>query len=180
MTNVTEEGHSYRLQHISQLRRNLEDEKNKRIILYKKYRRAVNIVDGIDTGLIAAGMASGIGGAAVLVTIVGAPVALGLSVTAIACGVGGVIGKYISRRLNIKTKKHADILTLSESKLNSIDALISTALMDGKISDVEFSLVINEVEKFTSMKNIIRKEANKLHADVAPAPAGVDDETKIM
>ena len=42
----------FRLQEISRLRKHLEDEKDKRSQLYKKYRRGINAVDAVDTALI--------------------------------------------------------------------------------------------------------------------------------
>ena len=46
----------FRLQEISQLRKHLKDERDKRSQLYKKYRGGVNAVDAVDTTLISASM----------------------------------------------------------------------------------------------------------------------------
>ena len=64
----------FRLQEISQLRKHLEDERDKRSQLYKKYRHGVNAVDAVDTTLISASMGMGIGGIGLLSTIVAAPI----------------------------------------------------------------------------------------------------------
>ena len=50
------EGNKYRLQQINSLKRQLEDEREKRASLYKKYRRVINFVDGADTALLSTSM----------------------------------------------------------------------------------------------------------------------------
>ena len=104
--------HPYRLQEISQLKRRLEDEKDKRAELYKKYRRGVNALDGVDTALLTAGMGMGVGGVGLLSTIIAAPVVLGLEIAALTCGVLGMAGKFVGRRLAIKAQKQS--MTRSE------------------------------------------------------------------
>jgi hypothetical protein len=158
---------SYRLQEISQLKKRLEDEKDKRTALYKKYRRGVNAMDGVDTAFLTAGLGLGIGGVGLLSTIIAAPVVLGLEITALVCGALGVTGKFISRRLAVKAKKHLEIRVLAESKLNTIANHVSTALLDGEISDDEFRLIVDEVTKYNQMKAEIRAGAQKAHAAVA-------------
>ncbi len=164
---------SYRLQEISQLKKHLEDEREKRGRLYKKYRRGVNALDGVDTALLTAGMGMGIGSVGLLSTIIAAPVVLGLEIAALACGVLGVTGKFISHRLALKAKKHDEIRVLAESKLNTITDHVSAALMDGQISEGEFRLIVDEVSKYNQMKAEIRAGAQKAHAAVA-----LDEETK--
>ena len=142
----------FRLQEISQLRKHLEDERDKRSQLHKKYRSRINAVDAVDTVLISASVRMGIGGVGLLSTIIAAPVVLGLEIAALGCGLFGVVGKFISRRLLVKVKKHDEIRVLAESKLNNIADHVSKALADGQISDEEFRLIIDEAQKYTQMK----------------------------
>ena len=164
---------SYRLQEISQLKKHLEDERGKRGQLYKKYRRGVNALDGVDTALLTASMGMGIGGVGLLSTIIAAPVVLGLEIASLACGVLGVAGKFVGRRLAVKARKHDEIRVLAESKLNTITDHISGALMDGRISDEEFRLIVDEVSKYNQMKAEIRAGTRKAHAAVM-----LDEEAK--
>ena len=164
---------SYRLQEISQLKQHLEDERDKRSQLYKKYSRGVNALDGVHTALLAAGMGMGIGGVGLLSTIIAAPVVLGLEIAALACGVLGATGKFVGRRLAVKARKHDEIRVLAESKLNTISDHISGALVDGQISDEEFRLVVDEVSKYNQMKAEIWAGARKAHATIT-----LDEETK--
>ncbi|CAG2204878.1 unnamed protein product [Mytilus edulis] len=145
-----EDGQNYRLQKISEIENSLKNERDKRNSLYKKYKRGVNFTDGIDTTLISASVISaGIG--------VAIPILLPLQITAVACGsIGGVI-KLIRRKLTLKAKKHYEIKTLAECKLNSIKDLISRSLTDNKISEEEFKLILEEQEKFNEMKKNSQK-----------------------
>ena len=52
-----------------------------------------------------------------------------------------------------KAQKHYEIKTLGVSKLNSIKNLISKALNDGQISEQEFKMVLDELDKYNELKN---------------------------
>ena len=146
-------GSSFRLTEIRNLERRLEQERDHRANMYKKYRRAINAVDCIDTVLVASSLGMGAVGVGLLSTIIAAPVVL-----------AGIAGKYISRRLLVKAKKHDEIRVLALSKLNSITDVISNALRDGHISPEEFKLVLDEIEKYGLMKVKIQEKTRKAHA----------------
>ena len=156
----------FRLHEISRLKRCLEEERDKRASLYKKYHRGVNSLDGIDTTLLTVSAGMGIAGVGLLTTIVAAPIVLALEIAALACGTLGTSGRFISRRLAVKAKKHDQIRVLAESKLNTIADHVSTALIDGQISDDEFRLIVNEVAKYNQMKSEIRAGSRKVHAGI--------------
>jgi hypothetical protein len=71
-------------------------------------------------------------------------------------GLLGIAGRFISRRLQSKAKKHDEIKILAECKLNSMKDLISKALQDGQISEQEFKLILDDVAKYYKMKQNIR------------------------
>ena len=77
----------------------------------------------------------------------------------------GLIKKLLSITRN-KKKKHDKILVLAKSKLNSIESLVSQALIDMDISHEKFITILNEKEKF-EMKEDIRtiKKSNKLNKE---------------
>ena len=54
-----------------------------------------------------------------------------------------------------KKKKHNTIVMLAKSKLNSIETLMSQALIDLNISHEEFKTIMNEKEKYDQMKENI-------------------------
>ena len=156
-----DDGSSFRLTEIRNLERRLEQERDHRANMYKKYRRTINAVDCIDTVLVASSLGMGAVGVGLLSTIIAAPIVVALEAAAVACGFAGIAGKYISRRLLVKAKKHDEIRVLALSKLNSITNVISNALRDGRISPEEFKLVLDEMDKYGLMKAKIREKTRK-------------------
>ena len=138
--------------------------------MYKKYRRAINAADGIDTVLVTSSLGMGAAGVGLLSTIIAAPVVVALEAAALACGLASIAGKYVSRRL--LAKKHDEIRVIALSKLDSITGVISNALRDGHISPEEFKLVLDEMEKYSQMKANIQKKYRTVYA------AQVSEETK--
>ena len=65
----------------------------------------------------------------------------------------------VKKLLNItKKKKHDKILLLSKSELNSIETLISQALIDKDVSHEEFVTNLKEKEKYEKMKENLTSE----------------------
>ena len=60
-----------------------------------------------------------------------------------------------------KGKKHNKIVILAKSKLNSIETLMSQALIDLDISHEEFKTIANEKEKYEQMKENIRNTKSR-------------------
>ena len=60
----------------------------------------------------------------------------------------GIIKKLLSIIRNKKKKKYDKILMLAKSKLNSIETLLSQALIDTEISHEEFITFVNERDKY--------------------------------
>ena len=58
-------------------------------------------------------------------------------------------------------KKHNKIVMLAKSKLNSIESLMSQALIDLDISHEEFKTIVNEKEKYEQMKESIRNTKSR-------------------
>ena len=151
-----ESGETHRLQHVAEVRFRLEQERDFRASMYKKYRRGANVVDGIDTALSVTSVGLAASGVGLLSTIIAAPVAIGLQAGAIVCEMLGAGGKLVGRRLQTKARKHDLIRGLAESKLNTIADHISVALNDDKITEEEFRLILSEVDKYNQMKTEIR------------------------
>ena len=152
-------GDNHRLQHVAQVRSRLEKEPDFRALLYKKYRRGANVVDGLYTVLSVASAGLAASGVGVLTTIIVAPVAVGLQAGGIACGLLGAGGRFICRKLEAKARKHDQSRVLAVSKLNSMADRISAALTDDKISEEEFRLILFEVDN--QMKAEIRHGRQK-------------------
>ena len=107
-------------QHVAEKRFRLENERDFRSSMYKKYQRGANVADEMDNALLVTTVGLAASGVGLLSTITAAPVALGLQAGAIVCGMLGAGGKLIGRRLQAKPRKHDLIRGLAESKLNII------------------------------------------------------------
>ena len=57
-----------------------------------------------------------------------------------------------------KKKKHDKILMLAKSKLDSIDTLISQALIDMDVSHEEFITILKEKDRYEMMKDNLRNK----------------------
>ena len=72
----------------------------------------------------------------------------------------GIIKKLLSITRN-KNKKHDKVLMLAKSKLDSIETLLSQALIDMEISHEEFNAIIREKQKYERMKENVRNVNEK-------------------
>ena len=94
-------------------------------------------------------------------SVVGAPIGIaGASFTLIFFLTTGIVKKLLSIRRN-KKKKHNKILMLAKGKLNSIETLISQALIGMEISHEEFVTTLKEKDKYEKMKENLRSENGK-------------------
>ena len=72
----------------------------------------------------------------------------------------GIVKKLLSITRN-KKKKHNKILILAKSKLNSIETLVSQALIDVEISHEEFITILKQKNKYEKMKENVRNVNEK-------------------
>ena len=84
----------------------------------------------------------------------------GASFTLIVSLTTGTIKTLLSITRN-KKKKHDKILMLAKSKLNSIETLVSQALIDIEISHEEFNMILKEKDKCEKMKENVRNVSEK-------------------
>ena len=119
----------------------------------------------VGLGSLSVGLSSG--ALATALTGFGIVASPALAGVATVCGLASVGFAAASKRLNRKVTKHEKIYTLALTKRNSINELISKALEDKSISDVEFRIISREVEKYHELKAAIRAGATKTTNDVA-------------
>ena len=95
-------------------------------------------------------------------SIVGAPVAIAsASPTLFFSLKTGIVKKKINITRN-KKKKHDKIVILAKSKLNSIETLLSQALVDMGISHADFITILREKDKYEKMKDNLRSEKENI------------------
>ena len=72
------------------------------------------------------------------------------------------IAKKLLDIIRKKKERHNKIIMLAKSKLNSIESLISQALNGLDISHEEFTIILDEKNKYERMKyNLINENENK-------------------
>ena len=154
-------GHSYRLKIIREVQEFLEGEIKNREAFSKKYFRIAKVVNMIDNALITITIGAEGTGAVLLSTGVGSPFALALGISGVVTGAISLIGNIFSKKATTKAEKHLKIKTLAMAKLDTIASHVSKAMMDDFISDEEFKLIMEEMEKYKSLKEEIRNNTKK-------------------
>ena len=120
----------------------------------------------IDNALITITIGAEGTGAVLLSTGVGAPFALALGISGVVTGAISLIGNIFSKKATTKAEKHLKIRTLAAAKLDTIASHVSKALTDDFISNEEFNLILEEMNKYKTMKEEVRSNTKKkLKAD---------------
>ena len=154
-------GHTYRLNYIQSVQRYFEEEIKQRQAFSKKYFRIAKIINMVDNGLITVTVCVGGAGAVLLATGVGAPLGVALEVSGAATGLISLLGNIFSKRATTKAEKHLKISQTAITKLDTIASHISKALMDDFISPEEFNLILEEINKYKTLKEEIRSNNKK-------------------
>ena len=127
----------------------------------KKLSKYIAAFDYIDKNLIILSAASGGISIISFTSVIGIPAGIASSsFTLIFYLTAGIIKKLlkITRK---KRKKHNKIVMSAKSKLNSIETLMSQALIDLEISHEEFKTIVNKNEKYEQMKENIRNTKSR-------------------
>ena len=131
---------------------------NQRKSCSKKLNKYVTAFDYIEKILIVLSATSSGVSIISFTSIVGALVGIAsANLTLIFSLITGILNKLLSITRN-KKKKHDKILMLAKSKLNSIETLISQALIDMDISHEEFVRILKEEIKMKRLKENLRSE----------------------
>ena len=158
---IEDQGQGYRLQKINEIQAFLEKEVATREALSKKYFRAARIIDNVDTVLIAITLGGGAGGIGLLSTVIAAPTVIVIEGVALFTGLLSFIGKYSVKKSTSKAQKHKKIKRIASAKLDPIASHVSEALSDNKVTDEEFKLILEELEKYKVMKEEVRSKTKK-------------------
>ena len=158
-TNLTEQT-KFRLDKISEIENYFYEEINQRKSCSKKLSKYVAAFDYIDKILIVLSATTGGVSICSFTSVVGAPVGIAsASFTLFFSLTTGIVKKLLS--ITNKKKKHNKILMLAKSKLNSIETLITQALIDIELSHEEFIAILKEKDKYEKIKGNLRSEKKK-------------------
>ena len=152
----------FRLKEISRIKNYFSSEINQIKLFCKTLSKYVTAFDCIDKILIV--LLATTGGVCIVshATVVGASVGIASAGLTIVFSLAtGIIKKLLSTTRN-KKKKHDKILMLAKSKLNSIETLVSQALIDMEINHEEFIIILKEKVKYEKMKENLRNVSDKL------------------
>ena len=144
----------FRLKNIDEIRNYLIEEINQNEFMTRKHKKVCRVLNYIDHSLIAISLITGGVSISVFASLVVIPIgitnsAIGLKICVITTGI-----KKDKSIITKKRTKHDKIVLLAKSKLNSIEVLISKALINSNISHEEFVL-INNLKKFCDLKEEI-------------------------
>ena len=156
-TNLSEQT-KFRLDEISKIENYFIQEINQRKSYSQKLNKYIATFDHINKILIV--LSATTGGVSIISfsSVIGAPAGTAsASFTLIFSLITGIVKRLldITRK---KRKKHDKILMLAKSKLNSIDTLISQALIDMDISHEEFITILKEKDRYEMMKENLKNK----------------------
>ena len=140
----------YFYQEINQ-RKSCSQKLNKYVTVFDYIDKILIVLNATSSGVSIISFTSVVG---TLIGIVSTSLTLSFSLTT------GIVKKLQNITRN-KKKKHDKVFMLAKNKLNSIETLISQALIDMDISHEKFITVLNEKDKHERMKNNLRKENEK-------------------
>ena len=153
LTNVNK----YRLDEINKIKESFDNEIKERKDIIKKLNKYLVSFDYLDKIFITLSASFGTLSIASYAAVVGIPVGTTGSSLTLIFTIGTGINKSLLKVTKKRKKKHNKIITLTKSKLNTIDTLLSSAINDSKISHEEFTNIITEKNMYENMKEEEKK-----------------------
>ena len=134
----------YRLNEINRIKNYFNSEIQERETISNKLCKSIATVDYMDKVQIVLSATSG--GVSIIshANVIGIPVGIINSNFPLVFSLATRIIKKLLKETRKKKKKHSKIIMLAKSKLNSIEILMSRALIDLDMSHEEFKTIVNE------------------------------------
>ena len=169
---VSDQPNSFRLNKINDILTTLNNEVEHYQLVAKKYKRAKTFVHYTAVG---SGAVSGVLSACsigALFTVVGSAASIPLAAASALFGAGASSLAVFGKKFEAKIEKNREITTLAAAKQETVNRLVSKALIDQKIDDSEFQIILDEEAHYKDLKQLARsKHAKK----VAQTPLNVDE-----
>ena len=134
----------FRLNKINEIKDYFAAEIKERELMSKRLSKYIASFDYFGESLIVLSITTDSISIASFANFVGTPVRIMSASCSLACSIATGIVKKLLKTIRNKKKKHNKIVTLSRSKLNSIESKISKALTNNEISHEDFMTVFNE------------------------------------
>ena len=146
----------FRLKNTDETRNYLIEEIKQNELMSRKHKKFCKTLNYIEHFLILASTITGCISISAFASLLGIPIgitdsAIGLKSFAINAGI-----KTYKSIIKKKVKKQDKIVLLVKFKLNSIEVLISKALIDSNISHDEFVSTNNMLKEYNEMKELIK------------------------
>ena len=159
MNNIIEltDVNTYRLDKINKTRDDFNNEIKERKDTIKKLNKYLVSFDYLDKIFITLSASFGTLSIASYASVVGITAGItGASLTLVFT-IGTDISKSLLKLTKKRKKKHNEIIVLAKNKLNTIDALLSSALNDSEISHEEFTNIISEANIYENIKENVKE-----------------------
>ena len=141
-----------RLDEINKIKEYFDNEIKERKDIIKKLNKYIVSFDYLDKIFITLSASFGTLSIASYAAVVGIPVGIAGSSLTLIFTIGTGVNKSLLQVTKKRKKKHNKIITLANSKLNTIETLLSSALNDSTISHEEFTNVITEKKIYENIK----------------------------
>ena len=150
----------FRLKNIDETR-NLIEEINQNELMSKKYKEVYSILNYIEHLLILISTVTGCISISSFASLVGIPIGItSFAIQLKICIITAGIKKY-KPMIKKKKRKHDKIFSLAKSTLNSVEVLISKALIGSNVIHDEFVLINNVPKEFDDIKEEIKISNDK-------------------
>ena len=145
-----------RLDKTTEIENYFHDQISQRKSCSKKLSKYVAAFEYVEEILIALSATTGGASICLFTSVVGAPVGIASAIFTLIFSLTTRIAKKLLNITRNKKKKHDKVLMLAKSKLNSIENLVSQALIDMEISHEESITILTEKDKYEKMKDNLR------------------------
>ena len=153
----SERANKYRLDEINKIRDYFNNEIKERKDIVKKLNEYLVSFDYLDKIFITLSASFGTLSIASYASVVGTPTGIAGSSLTLIFTIGTSISKSLLKVTKKRKKKHNKIIALAKNKLNTIDTLLSSALIDSEISHEEFTNIITETNIYENIKENIKE-----------------------
>ena len=147
----------YSLDEMNKIRYYFNNEIKERKDIIKTLNKYIVSFDYLDKIFIALSASFGTLSIASYASVVGTPAGIAGSSLTLIYTIGTGISKSLLKVTKKRKKKHNKIIALAKNKLNTIDALLSSALNDSEISHEAFSNIITEANIYENIQENIKE-----------------------
>ena len=152
---------NFRLEKVNEIASTLSQEVIHYRLVGKKSKRANKVVKWLAGGssyLSAVASSASLGTA---LSIIGIPAAVPLGALGGCLAIASCGLIITGKKLQAKIIKHQEVVALAIAKRDTVDRLVSKAINDNCMSDVEFQIIVSELEQYNTLKEKVRAKLTR-------------------